>query len=112
MNLYFVTPELIAFLAVLPGLFVGTLLISRVGSWMQTMVKHRSAVAALLHSGPWLLGVTIYAAFYLLRSPHAPAWDWFFGAVGATALLWVPILIFLARRKRTEIHRRRAGSPR
>jgi len=94
-------PELIPFLAVLPGFLVGTLLVSRVGSWVETMVKHRGAVAAVLHSGPWLLAATIYAAYYLLRSPHAPAWAWFFGAVGATTLLWGPILIFLARRKRT-----------
>jgi len=65
------------------------------------MVKHRSAVAAVLHSGPWLLGATIYAAYYLLRAPHAPAWDWFFAGIGAAPILWIPILILLARRRRT-----------
>jgi hypothetical protein len=93
-------PELIPFLAALPGLLVGTLLVSRVGSWVETIVKHRNAVAAILHSGPWLLGATIYATYYLLRSPHAPAWDWFFAGVGAAPILWTPILIFLALRRR------------
>jgi hypothetical protein len=93
--------ELLPVLAALLGLFVGTLLVSRVGSWVETMVKHRSAVAAVLHSGPWLLGATIYAAYYLLRAPHAPAWDWFFAGIGAAPILWIPILILLARRRRT-----------
>jgi hypothetical protein len=93
-------PELIPFLAVLPGFLVGTLLVSRVGSWVETIVKHRSALAAILHSGPWLLGATIYASYYLLRSPHAPAWDWFFAGVAAAPLAWAPILVFLARRRK------------
>ena len=93
--------ELLPVLAALLGLFVGTLLVSRVGRWVETMVKHRSAVAAVLHSGPWLLGATIYAAYYLLRAPHAPAWDWFFAGIGAAPILWIPILILLARRRRT-----------
>ena len=92
--------DLLPVLAALPGLFVGTLLVSRVGSWVETIVKHRSALAAILHSGPWLLGATIYAAYYLLRSPHAPAWDGFFAGVAAAPLAWAPILVFLARRRK------------
>ena len=93
--------ELLPFLASIPGLLLGTLLVSRVGSWVQTMAIDRTPIAVLLHSGPWLLAATIYSAWYLLRSPHTPAWDWFFGGGGAAILIWIPALIFLARRRRT-----------
>lgn len=92
---------LLPFVAATLGFLAGTLLVSRVGSWVQVLVSDRHPVVFILHSGPWLLAATIYAAYYLLGSPHAPAWNWFFGAVGATTLLWIPILIFLARRRRT-----------
>jgi hypothetical protein len=92
---------LVPVVAAVLGFFAGTLLVSRVGSWVQVLVSDRHPVVFILHSGPWLLAATIYAAYYLLRPPHAPAWDWFFGAVGVTTLLWIPILIFLAHRKRT-----------
>ena len=93
--------SLLPFIAPVLGFFLGTLLVSRVGGWVQVIASSRSPVVLVLHSGPWPLAATIYAAYFLLRSAHAPAWEWFFAGVGAAPIVWTPILIFLARRRRT-----------
>jgi len=111
--------SVLQWLAPVLGLFLGTLLISRVGSWVEAIVTtvqnarrdatnkdaQRTlvwplAAVAILHSGPWLLGVTVYWAYYVLTAPHAPEWLWFFGGVAAAPVVWTPVLIFMHRRGR------------
>jgi hypothetical protein len=98
--------------ASLGGFFLGTFLFSRVGSWVQAIAtaaltskrdgapKSAIAVAAVLSSGPWLLAAFIFWAYYVLSAPHARAWNWFFGAVGAAVPIWLLISLYLHHRSR------------
>lgn len=63
---------LLPFAAAILGFFTGTLLVSRVGSWVQVLVNDRHPVVFILHSGPWLLAATIYAAYYSLAPSARP----------------------------------------
>ena len=105
------------------GLFVGTFLFSRVGSWIGAIVTALKtprdekasarqpaigtvALVAVLNSGPWLLAGVLYWAYYVLSESHAPAWDWFFGAVAAAVPVWLTVSIYLYRRgKRIQAER-------
>ena len=102
--------------AAVAGLFVGTFLVSRVGTWIEAVVtafrtrrneqaSARLAIgivawAAVLNSGPWLLAGALYWAYYVLSGPHAPAWDWFFAAAAAAVPIWLVISIYLYRRSK------------
>jgi len=88
------------------GFFLGTFLFSRVGSWIQAIAtavqaskdgapKATVAMVAVLSSGPWLLAAFGFWAYYVLSAPHGPAWNWFFGAVGAAIPAWLLISLYL-----------------
>lgn len=109
--------------AAVAGLFLGTFLFSRVGSWIEAIViaartsrdrqtlAQRSAVAsialaAILNSGPWLLAGMLYWAYHVLSKPHLTAWNWFFAAIIAAVPIWLAVLIYLHHRgKRTQAAR-------
>ena|ERR1700730_16889335 len=92
------------------GFFLGTLLFSRVGAWIQTIatvLQNRPdqssgtlVLAIFLNSGPWLLATVAYWAYYVLAEPHAQAWNWFFGGLLASIPIWVAISIYLYWRNR------------
>ena len=93
------------------GFFLGTFLFSRVGSWVQAIAaavqaskdgapKSTVAMVAVLSSGPWLLAAFGVWAYYVLSAPHGPAWNWFFGAVGAAIPAWLLISLYLYRRSK------------
>lgn len=105
------------FFAPVLGVFVGTLLVSRIGIWVAALVETvreaqgPSAWSVLtilvFHSAPWLLGLTVYWAWYTLSAPHSPAWPWFFGGICAAPLLWAPVFLLEIRRaKRIEAERK------
>jgi hypothetical protein len=87
------------------GFFLGTLLFSRVGSWIQaiaTAVQNGAGqftgpvlLAIFLNSGPWLLAAVTYWGYHVLAEPHAHAWDWFFGSLVASIPIWIAISIYL-----------------
>ena len=53
-----------------------------------------------LHSGPWILALTVFGAFILLRSPREPWHAWFIaGFVGYLALMGLIIVSVLKKRK-------------
>ena len=101
--------EPIVFVAPILGLLLGTLMITKVGYWLATMVtlvrRHRSSERGdgpissvggllgpvLIHSGPWLLAATVCWAYYVLTAPHAAGWSWFFAGVAAAPILWAPV---------------------
>ena len=97
------------------GFFLGTFLFSRVGHWLEAIVsavkaskvegapRGTIAVVAVLSSGPWILGGTIFWACYVLSGNHARPWDWFFGGVVIAIAGWLLFAIHLHRRgKRTK----------
>ena len=54
----------------------------------------------LLHSGPWILALTVFGAFILFRSPREPWHAWFIaGFVGYLALMGLIIVSLLKKRK-------------
>jgi hypothetical protein len=88
------------------GLFLGTLLFSRVGAWIQAVAsalqdeQGKSRLAALvlavfLNSGPWLAAAVMYWAYYVLSAPHRSAWEWFFSAALAAFPIWIVVLLVL-----------------
>jgi len=107
-----------SFLAGIGGFFLGMLLTSRVIGWLQAIVEARKAananadadtvrpsrislpLAAVLHSGPWLLGGTMWWAYFVLTKPHAAEWVWFFSGIAAAPLVLVPTAIVISLRKK------------
>lgn len=101
--------DAIKFVAPVLGFFFGTFIATRVGHWVVGVVtvlrQHRAteaveattskgwrlSAALLLHSGPWLLAVTLYWAYYVLSAPHASGWLWFFCGVAAAPILWMSV---------------------
>jgi len=86
------------------GFFLGTLLFSRVGAWIQAIasaVESKSAVTVVfLNSGPWLLAAVVYWAYYVLSGAHARRWDWFFGGLAASIPIWLGISVYLHARNK------------
>ena len=100
------------------GLFAGMFLLSRTGSWISTLAatvkSYRGGdsdapprrpllwafpLAAVLHSGPWMLAIAVYLSYYVLSRPHAPWWLWFFGGVCLAPILSAAVLLLAGRRK-------------
>lgn len=93
------------------GLFLGTLLFSRLGAWIQAIAsalqdeQGKSRLAALflatfLNSGPWLAAAVMYWAYYVLSTPHRTAWESFFGAAAAALPVWIVVMVFLHQRSK------------
>jgi biotin transporter BioY len=105
-----------AFLAGFGGFFLGMLLASRVIGWLQAIIEARKAthvnadagtathitlpLAAVLHSGPWLLGGTMWWAYFVLAKPHSAEWVWFFSGIVVAPLVLVPTAIVISLRKK------------
>lgn len=91
------------YLAAIPGLFFGMLVLGPLLRWalaLWTVVKeqrrdtqHRSlwriVPVLFLSSGPWLLSAAIIFTHYMLRPPRADAWNWFFGAALCAPLVFL-----------------------
>jgi uncharacterized membrane-anchored protein len=99
------------------GLFLGTLLFSRVGAWIQALTavfqdEHgKSKLAMLLlavffHSGPWLAAAASYWAYRVLSAPHGSSWEWFFGAALAALPVWIVVLVVLHQRSKRPVAER------
>jgi hypothetical protein len=105
--------------AVTSGFLAGALLLSRTGSWIyalaSTVETYRGGdsdalprrpllwalpLAAILHSGPWLLALAAYLSYYVLSRPHAPWWSWFFGAACMVPIAALVAPLTTSRRKR------------
>jgi len=98
-------------LAGVGGIFLGMLVTARVLSWIQAMVEARKAavskesssrtalvVVVLLHSGPWLLGITFFGAYYALTRNDGEGWVWFFSGIVVAPLVLIPTAILISRR--------------
>jgi hypothetical protein len=103
------------------GLIGGMFLLSRMGSWISTLAatvkSYRGGdsdapprrpllwafpLAAVLHSGPWMLAIAAYLSYYVLSRPYAPWWLWFFGGVCVAPIL-AAVLLLAARRKARKV---------
>lgn len=103
-------PILLEIVAPIFGLFLGTVLVSRVGAWVQMIVtmaksssssgtpKSRVALVAVLSSGPWMLAGVIFWAYYVLSQEHQRAWDWFFGAAAVSIPAWLIFMFYFYQR--------------
>lgn len=97
-------------LAGVGGIFLGMLLTARVLSWLQAIVEARKAGAedsssrtpliavVLLHSGPWLLAITFFGAYYAVTRNDGEGWIWFFSGVVVAPLALIPTAILISRR--------------
>ena len=94
--------DVLNIVASIVGFFLGTLLFSRVGAWIQAMTGARDcpAIVVPLNSAPWLLAAVAYWAYHVLSKPHSPAWNWFFAAAVAAIPIWLVVLFFLHRRNK------------
>lgn len=92
---------LLNFLAIQGGfIFVGALLTSRVGSWVQAvwlgLKANRetgvpfSPLILVLHSGPWLLLGLLYFSFRLLTGHYAAAWYWLLAGIYLAPVVLLP----------------------
>lgn len=93
--------DFLKYFALLPGLMLGMLVVSRLFRWgysLWSVVEernrdpvHRSLwripAILLLDSGPWLFVAASAFAYFVLRSGHAEAWNWFFGGTLLASLI-------------------------
>ena len=97
------------------GFVVGMLVYARVARWIVTLLeltpKRRAAKGTafnvgglparlFLHAGPWILAIVAGWAWVVLSHPHAPAWNWFFGAMLVSGPISVAVAYPWVRRVR------------
>jgi hypothetical protein len=111
--------EPIQILTFVPGIILGTLIVSRVGFWLHTVIDSVKRLRMredsrgldpsagnllapiLLHSGPRLLAATLYWAYYSLANSPTPGWLWFFGGIAIAPILWAPVFWAFRRSGKT-----------
>jgi hypothetical protein len=108
-----------AFVALLPGLFAGSLVLSIITHWVTLLLSgwRRNPIGAplpltgrvwariftVIHPVPWLVLVGIpFGIHRFLTNPPAPGWRWFFaGVVGAVVgTLFMATIVLRRNRSR------------
>jgi hypothetical protein len=92
------------------GFFLGMILTSRVVAWLQMLEvslksnpesRSRSLfMTGVLHSGPWFLLGTVWAAYFVLSKPYSNEWLAFFVGIAIAPLVLIPTAIVISLRKK------------